>query len=423
MTRRPRSPDRLHDIGWGQGTSASRHPREQSFGRDYAYSRKERRLPPDSRHIRPGSPSRRMPSLEADMRPTTTPRTRSPIGGGNRVLAPERYSGQRRRSHTPNDSTLTRPSAPGSIPTSRRSSPLPDKPSIPPRGNMSRSPPASILHRHRSRDSGLFLGRDRTPSTKGSLNTPDEPSRSPTAEQGFGRLPPNQDDAGPLRALESQGRTSYTKVSCPSNAPSQPKAFSRNGNHWPPATGPPHGPKTLPSHPRASNISLLSAPTKPRGSSSFKDNGWPGAPIRRGVSIISGSHGTPTGPRSNQVPALASESPRPRSYGQSGLSAASPFQTSRHSKYLIGLNTVIAGGKLLPSGFITSTERRISQLDTDKDRLLTQIAESQRLKRAGLRDWDRLDRESTICALKSELAEGHLQSITHTEGAFGKALF
>ncbi len=69
------------------------------------------------------------------------------------------------------------------------------------------------------------------------------------------------------------------------------------------------------------------------------------------------------------------------------------------------------------------TEKRLSQLDADRGRLFEQFAESQKLKRAGLRDWDKLDRESSICALKSELAEGHLQCITDTEGTLGRALF
>ncbi|KAL4866417.1 hypothetical protein BDV12DRAFT_172982 [Aspergillus spectabilis] len=426
-SRRPRSPygeDRARDIGWGQGISASRHPRESSPGRDYGYLRKERRLPSDGRHIRPGSPSRRIPALEDDQRPTITPHARSPPYGGRRDIATDRYLGQRRRSQTPNDFIPKRPSAPGSMPTSRRSSPLQDKLSIAPGGNRSRSPPASHLGRRRSRDWGLLSGQnDRTPSTKSNLKTPEAQSRSSTAEQATGRLLSGQDDAGSLRPFETQGRTNHTKGSYPSNAPSQPKAFSNNASHRSPPTGPPHGPKTLPSHPRASNISILSAPTRPRGSSGFKDSGWAGSSVRRGAAPVGGPHGTPTGPRSIQIPPSGAETQRSRSYGHNGVPTASTFQVSRHSKYLVGLNTIVPGGKLAPSEFHSNTEKRISQLDTDRDRLFEQIAESQKQKRTGLRDWERLDRDSSICALKSELAEGHLQCITDAEGAFGKALF
>lgn len=66
--------------------------------------------------------------------------------------------------------------------------------------------------------------------------------------------------------------------------------------------------------------------------------------------------------------------------------------------------------------------KRLNQLDADKERLLEQMAETQRRKRAGLRDWDRLDRESSICALKSELAEGHLQRMAD-ESIGGGILF
>jgi hypothetical protein len=69
-----------------------------------------------------------------------------------------------------------------------------------------------------------------------------------------------------------------------------------------------------------------------------------------------------------------------------------------------------------------ATEKRLSQLEIDKEKLLEQMAEKQRLKRAGLREWDRLDRESSICALKSELAEGHLQRMAD-ESIGGGVLF
>lgn len=88
----------------------------------------------------------------------------------------------------------------------------------------------------------------------------------------------------------------------------------------------------------------------------------------------------------------------------------------------MGLSTLIPEGKSLPSLLDPVVERRLSQLDADKEKLLEQIAETQRSKRAELRDWDRLDRESAICALKSELAEGHLQRMAD-ESIGGGILF
>lgn len=83
---------------------------------------------------------------------------------------------------------------------------------------------------------------------------------------------------------------------------------------------------------------------------------------------------------------------------------------------------MIPGGRALPSPLDAATEKRLSQLEVDREKLLEQMAETQRSKRAGLRDWDRLDRESSICALKSELAEGHLQRMAD-ESIGGGVLF
>ena len=94
---------------------------------------------------------------------------------------------------------------------------------------------------------------------------------------------------------------------------------------------------------------------------------------------------------------------------QNSIAPVTPSPGPKPQSHLAGLGTVIPGGRTLPSTLEAATEKRLSQLEADQEKLLEQIAEIQRSKRAGLRDWDRLDRESSICALKSELAEGHLQ--------------
>lgn len=83
---------------------------------------------------------------------------------------------------------------------------------------------------------------------------------------------------------------------------------------------------------------------------------------------------------------------------------------------------IVPGGKLLPSGLDAASERRLAQLEEDKKKLLDQIEEKQRAKRAGLRDWEKLERESAREGLKSELAEGHLNRMTG-EGGLGSAGF
>lgn len=110
-------------------------------------------------------------------------------------------------------------------------------------------------------------------------------------------------------------------------------------------------------------------------------------------------------------------------YRQGSVTGTPYPRTPRYMNHLTGLCSIISGGRSLPSDLDAPTEKRLLQLDTDKDRLIEQIADSQRLKRIGIRDWDRLDRESSICALKSELAEGHLQRITDGESAHVSAIF
>ncbi|KAL5001398.1 hypothetical protein BDV10DRAFT_159657 [Aspergillus recurvatus] len=425
LSRRPRSPfreDRARDIAWSHNTSTTRQSGDSSSsGRDYGYYRAIRRPPSAGRHTRPGSPSRHGPPFDDDQR--LTPRARSPLTNGRRDTTADRYHGQRRRSQSPNGTFAKRPSAPGSMSNSRRSSPLDDRNnSI--RVNRSRSPHTNhALGRRRSRDWGTPTSRnDHVPVLKSKMETPEARAKSPASERTFVKTPSCPTDSEVPQISEIPGRTNHAETSYPSNAPSQPKAFSKNRTRKsssPP--GPPHGPKTLPSHPRSSNISLLSAPTRPRGSSNFKDSGWAGPSMRRGPAA-SGPHGMPIAPRSNQLPVPGPESQRSRSCRLNSVPGIS-LNTPRHAKYLVGLNTIVPGGKLAPTELDSITEKRLSQLDTDKDRLFHQIAESQKLKRAGLRDWDKLDRESSICALKSELAEGHLQCIADAEGILGRALF
>ncbi|KAL2863450.1 uncharacterized protein BJX67DRAFT_256238 [Aspergillus lucknowensis] len=428
-SRRPRSPygeNETRDVGWNRSTSTSRHLKDSSPpGREHGYSRGERRPPSVGRYTRPGSPSRRGTLSEDNQRPTGPTRARSPLYGDRkeRATAAGRLLGRGRQSRSPDDSLSWRPSAPGSIPNSRRSSPIHDKSNAASRSTRSRSPFSSHPQgRHLSRERSVFSGQsDRTSIEKSKVDTPEANSRSPTTEQGRAKSTPNQDDLGLFRAPETQGKANCTKVPYTSNIPSQPKAFAKL-NHKSPPPGPPHGPKTFASHPRASNISLLSAPTRPRGGSSFKESSWAGPSVRRGPTSV-GDHDAPVAPRSALLPAPGAETPRSRSYRPDGVSGAPPSHSQRYPNHLAGLDTIIPGGKIFSSGLGPITEKRLSQLDTDKDRLFEQNSERQKLKRIGLRDWGKLDRESSMCALKSELAEGHLQCVTDAESTLGKAMF
>ncbi|KAJ5813882.1 uncharacterized protein N7503_000632 [Penicillium pulvis] len=130
---------------------------------------------------------------------------------------------------------------------------------------------------------------------------------------------------------------------------------------------------------------------------------------RRGPPMTA-PHPTPSGPRASFTPPVPGGNFRhPGSRQNSTAPVVSSSPVSKPPNHLVGLYTLIPGGRTLPSALDGATEKRLSQLESDQEKLLEQMAESQRLKRAGLRDWDRLDHESSICALKSDLAEGHLQ--------------
>ncbi|KAJ6130108.1 hypothetical protein N7512_002888 [Penicillium capsulatum] len=160
------------------------------------------------------------------------------------------------------------------------------------------------------------------------------------------------------------------------------------------------------------NLSLLSAPTRPRRGPGSREGSWPNAPMARRGPPGNVSQSVPSGPRASFTPPMSGggyRHPGPRPHGS--ISAVSPSPSSPIPKgpnYLAGLGTIIPGGKAFPS-VDSATEKRLQQLEVDREKLLEHIADTQKAKRAGLRDWDRLDRESSICALKSELAEGHLQ--------------
>ena len=64
-------------------------------------------------------------------------------------------------------------------------------------------------------------------------------------------------------------------------------------------------------------------------------------------------------------------------------------------------------------------DRKLNQIEDEKKRLEAMIEEKQRGKRAGLRDWDRMEREAKRDALRSELAEGHLERMSGEVGGRG----
>lgn len=171
-------------------------------------------------------------------------------------------------------------------------------------------------------------------------------------------------------------------------------------------------------------MSMLSAPTRPRGGFNIRDNSWSGSTPRRGTlpTVSQGSSSVSRG-SSLTSPGPGTESHQHAFNRQSNAVNTGYPRTQRLTNYLAGLYSIIPGGKAFPSQMEFPTEKRLAQLELDKTRLFDQAMQIQESKRSVMRDWDRLDRESSISTLRSELAEGHLQRITGGEGGHAGTIF
>lgn len=186
------------------------------------------------------------------------------------------------------------------------------------------------------------------------------------------------------------------------------------------STSPPLGPaasmaNTLPA--RATNFPLLSAPTRPKGS--FH-------PSSRNSHIVPepphfGTNGSspPTTGLSSSRGSVPSDSRRLAAFRHSS-STIFPRQC-RATHYLASLPSIIPGGQLLPPLTDTTLEHRLAQLEADRQRLLVQMEDRQKIKRYGLTEWAVLARENTTGSLRSELAEAHLQRLAEGDTLTGVA--
>lgn len=268
--------------------------------------------------------------------------------------------------------------------------------------------------------------RSRSPIRHSPSRRPSRPSgRSPYNVSNHEQAPPGlekaKEDTSHFFDKGSSERLQPGGGRFGGNIPTQPRN-SGTGQSLP--VGPSQGQKAGPLQGRTSyNMSLLSAPTRPRRGPGPRDGPWIGAPIPRRGPATTASHSVPSGPRASFTsPAPAGSSYRHNISRQNSTASGASSPAPRGPNHLVGLSAIIPGGRVLPSLLDAAAETRLSQLDTDREKLLDQVAETQRSKRAGLRAWDRLDRESSICALKSELAEGHLQRMAD-ESMGGGVLF
>ncbi|KAL1967233.1 hypothetical protein VTN77DRAFT_3279 [Rasamsonia byssochlamydoides] len=429
---RSRSPYRQRSPRASYSTTSSSRPfREQSRTRYLSRSPKRDQIspPPPQKYQRASSPRRQSTIHENESNSTFQSRSRSPI---RREAYSKHYPDSISRRRTPSPAQLAssaHASAQGSASTSRRSSPPthPDRLNMTPLEPRSRSPVnPSSLSQPEPRSSVQEKSHIRVPTSP----LRDEMKISPFSEKEQA----SAESSEKSRVSDSNAalQTESPQLSAgplPSHEQQQPKSSSRNyttSQDTPSASVPSNGHASASIQNRGSNISLLSAPTRPRGGPSFnhRDSPWAGnATARRGPGP-SGHHGPPLGPRSSFLQAPPSHDPhRHSSYRQNISTPPTYSRSQRVVNHLSGLPAITAGGKILPSILDPITERRLAQLEADKEKLLEQVTEKQQLKRIGLKDWDRLERESTTNALKSELAEGHLQRMAEGESLEGSTAF
>lgn len=204
--------------------------------------------------------------------------------------------------------------------------------------------------------------------------------------------------------------------------PTQPRNSSSLHNL--PPTGPA---SSLPYHAQSrSHGHFPSAPTRPRGAFG-RDfgprRGGPPSYVGQGRGFTAEHSGPPTGPRNSFSSARPHESYQSAFRGNSNAAAASFTRPPRLSHHLASLPTVIPGGRLGSSGFDVASEKRITQLEKDREALFEQLEERSKIKRAGLHHWERLEKENTMSALKSDLAESHLHAMAGSDHLSSGAAF
>lgn len=372
---------------------------------------------------------------ESNYRPTQRERTRSPTRRADHIsrmespmsshrsspqIHPDRMAIAGSGNHSPNIRNSRVQHVPQS-PAYRERSPMrrgysPPIPMSPPRESVAyrqRSPPP--LRRHNSPPP-----RDRNEFRNG--NGPPPNGWSNTHVDAAGSNYHNGDSRGPP---SGQGTGHYNG------------SYARDS-----PSGPPSAPISMSAHNRPSSASLLSAPTRPRGGNSFgrestRDGPYGAPPSRRGGHPPQSYHGPPRhhnydregppqGPRGGQPnsagPSFESRTSyesRPAFRPNNSSSTTYP-RTQRFTPHLSGVPTIVPGGKAAPSGHDPEREKRIAQLENDSKRLMEVIAEKQKAKREGSRDWERSERERMREGLKSELAEEALERMqgeTSTTGA------
>lgn len=140
-----------------------------------------------------------------------------------------------------------------------------------------------------------------------------------------------------------------------------------------------------------------------------------GPPPRRGSGLGPSGYGRGGPPPRDYGAPYERGAPRRESssYGQfaqggSSTSLTTP-RTQRFNQHLADLPKLKEGGEKLPLPYDTT---KADKLEEEAAKLRKMIDEKEVKKRQGLREWERLEREASTTALRSELADEHLKALS-----------
>ncbi len=396
-----------------------------------------------SPYHRPRSPFQRerMPSPtreryeRRDYSPTRSQRHRFPIESNHRHT--ERSASPARRSE--HASRIASPIS------SRRSSPHvhPDR-----LANTGSGPHSPAFRGSRvplaARDSSY---RDKSPPRRGYSPVPASPP--PEAVPYRTRSPPRR-ERDDYRNGNTPATWSGVQVVTPQSSgyrngdsrppPSGPGGYRDSYVRESPSAPPPSAPISMSAHNRPASASVLSAPTRPRGGSSFagrdpRDQSYSGPQPHRGGRPLQQStyHAPPRQPPSDHIPHGPRAHHGPSTPFESSYRAPPPFRSNNSSSttyprtqrfntnHLASVPAIVPGGEALPSTLDPAARKRLAELEEQKKKLQDQIEEKQREKRRGLREWDSKERESRRDGLRSELAEEALEAMSGEGAGTGTA--
>lgn len=335
------------------------------------------------------------PSPREDYLPSRPPfRTRSPLPSGPRSPIPLRArSPPVSRPRSPLMAMNRSPLATAPSPQRRRESPPPRGRDAPPTGP--RVPPTRPTQQHEENQPAVRApptgpGGSRPHTSDMPIPTGPRPSAisppthprgaAPGRGGGFQReFPPRADYPGTRGRGAPYANTPFRGR----GGGPPPPAYGREQQDF--SSGPPSGPRNSFSQaPPYRQGSISGSSTYPR-STRFAPNGAP----------------VPSGPKA--------ELAAPGGFNDRDRKPSNP--------YLTDSPRIVEGGQKAPELYNRS---RLDKLEDEAERLRKAIEEKQTIKRKGLRDWERLERESETAAFRAQLVDDSVRALAG-EGDGGAA--